>query len=69
MIARVIGMGRPPKDPADKQRNLMRIPLTDAEKAAIWDHAESVGQPPTTWAREVLLKATRKRAASGKRGS
>jgi hypothetical protein len=46
----------------------MQIPMTEAEKAAIFDAAESLGAKPVTWARDVLLKAA-KRAASGKRGS
>ncbi len=61
-------MGRPPKDPADRRTNSMHIPMTDAEKAAVWEHAEALGVKPVTWARELMLKAA-KRAASGKRGS
>ena len=47
----------------------MHVPMTDAEKAIVTEHAESLGVKPVTWARGVLLKAAKKKAASGERGS
>ncbi len=47
----------------------MQIPMSEAEKAAISEYAEGIGEKPVTWARAVLLKAAQKKAASGERGS
>ena len=65
----VTGMGRPPKDPADRQTNGIRLPLTDAERALIDAAAKADGDRPVTWARDALLRAAKRKAASGERGS
>jgi hypothetical protein len=39
----------------------MLIPLTEAEKQQIQDAAEIDGQKATTWARETLLRAAKRR--------
>ncbi|MGC1275993.1 MAG: hypothetical protein WBC44_19990 [Planctomycetaceae bacterium] len=62
-------MGRPPKTPDERRVETIRVPLTEAEKAVIDTAAERDGAKVTTWAREALLKAAKKRAASGERGS
>jgi hypothetical protein len=40
----------------------MKIPLTEAEKQQIVEAAESDDAKPVTWAREVLLRAAKRRA-------
>lgn len=63
-------MGRPPKDPADRRDETIRVPLTAAEKEWVDAAADADGKKPTTWAHDVLVRAARKKsAASGKRGS
>jgi hypothetical protein len=39
----------------------MKIPLTDAEKHQILEAAGSGDEKPVTWARNVLLKAAKRR--------
>jgi hypothetical protein len=39
----------------------MLIPMTDVEKAQITSAAESDDAKPVTWAREVLLRAAKRR--------
>lgn len=53
-------MARPPKNPEDRKDTSIRIPMTEAEKAAIHEAAESKGEKPITWAREVLLRAAKR---------
>lgn len=49
-------MGRPPKAPEDRRAGVLRIRLTDAERAELDRAAEG---DTSTWARELLLKAAR----------
>lgn len=49
-------MGRPPKDPAEVRDRRLVIRLSEAEEAAL-------SRPDvSTWAREVLLRAAKRRA-------
>lgn len=48
-----------------RKRNVLRIMLTDAERAAL--DSAAAGQPTSTWARDTLLKlAAEAPAAKGK---
>jgi hypothetical protein len=53
--------GRPPKKPEDRKTAAMLIPMTDAEKQQIQAAAEGDGEKPVTWARDVLLRAAKRR--------
>jgi hypothetical protein len=53
--------GRPPKPPDERKETSMRIPMTEAEKAEIERAAQVDGGKPITWAREILLKAAKRR--------
>lgn len=53
--------GRPPKSPEDRKGTSMRIPLTEAEKDEIERAAKSDSAKPITWARDVLLRAAKRR--------
>lgn len=53
--------GRPPKSPKDRKTAGMLIPLTAAERESIRDAAKSDDAKPVTWAREVLLRAAKRR--------
>jgi hypothetical protein len=55
-------MGRPPKAPGDRRDEDIKIPLTDVEKAAIWDAAAVDKEKPITWSRKILLGAAKRRA-------
>ena len=54
--------GRPPKDPEDRKTANMKIPLADGEKELIEKAAHSDSEKPVTWARNVLLRAAKRRA-------
>ena len=54
-------MGRPPKKPEDRKTAVMLIPMTDAEREQIQAAAESDDAKPVTWARDVLLRAAKRR--------
>ena len=54
--------GRPPKAPDDRRTNGLRIPLTDAEREIVEDAARTDGEKPITWAREVLVRAAKRRS-------
>lgn len=54
--------GRPPKAPEDRRTDNMKIPLTEAEKRAIQEAARSDQEKPVTWARDILIKAAKRRA-------
>ena len=56
-------MGRPPKAPEDRRTESMKIPLTADEKAAIERGAVADDAKPVTWARDVLLRAAKRRGA------
>ena len=53
-------MGRPVKAPEDRQTNILRICLTDAEREVL---DEAAGSQTSTWARETLLRAAKRRIA------
>jgi hypothetical protein len=55
--------GRPPKKPSERKTAMMLIPMTDAEKQQIVDAAESIDAKPVTWARDVLLRAAKRRGS------
>ena len=48
---------------------MLGVPLTEAEKAAIEAAAEASGVKPAAWGRDVMLRAAKRKAASGERGS
>jgi len=50
--------GRPPKPPEDRKAAQLRIRLTEEERAEL-DRA--AGGNTSTWAREVLLRAAKRR--------
>jgi hypothetical protein len=54
--------GRPPKPAAERKSASMKIPLTDKEKRSIEQAASADGAKPVTWARDVLLRAAKRRA-------
>ena len=56
-------MGRPPKRPQDRKTAGMLIPLTEAEREQIQAAAASDDAKPITWAREVLLRAAKRRGS------
>lgn len=47
--------GRPPKKPAERKDETLRIPVTVGQKAAITKAAEKTGEDFAAWARTVLL--------------
>lgn len=47
-------MGRPPKDPSERQRNRVIVMLTDGEYEQLLECAK--GEPLGTVAREVLVR-------------
>ena len=53
--------GRPPKAPEDRRTDEIKIPLSEAEKQQIQSAAESDDAKPVTWARDVLLRAAKRR--------
>jgi hypothetical protein len=54
--------GRPPKPPDERKTASMKIPLADDEKGLIETAARSRGEKPVTWARDVLLRAAKRKA-------
>jgi hypothetical protein len=55
-------MGRPPKAPEDRRTESMKLPLSSDEKEAIESAAAADETKPVTWAREVLLRAAKRRS-------
>jgi hypothetical protein len=53
--------GRPPKKPSERKTAGMLIPLTEAEREQIQAAAASDDAKPITWAREILLRAAKRR--------
>ncbi len=53
--------GRPPKTPEERKTANMKIPLADSEKDTIEAAALADGVKPVTWARDVLLRAAKRR--------
>lgn len=54
--------GRPPKAPKDRKSTSIRIPLTTDELERIKLAATEREAKPITWAREAILKATKRKA-------
>jgi hypothetical protein len=54
-------MGRPPKAPEDRRTESMKLPLSADEKEAIERAAKGDDAKPVTWARDVLLRAAKRR--------
>ena len=55
-------MGRPPKPPEQRKSSELRIRLTEADRGTLDEAAHSKGAETSTWAREVLLKAAKRKA-------
>ena len=53
--------GRPPKQPDERKTASMKVPLTETEKDLIRSAAETDCVKPVTWARNVLLRAAKRR--------
>jgi hypothetical protein len=53
--------GRPPKAPDERRTDSMKIPLTAEEKESIERAAVAGDDKPVTWARNVLLRAAKRR--------
>jgi len=53
--------GRPPKRPEERKTAYFGFPLTEAEREEIRAAAEADGVRPITWARNVLLRAAKRR--------
>lgn len=51
-------MGRPPKPPEERKAAELRIRLTEAQRAEL---DAAAGQDTSTWARDVLLRAAKRR--------
>jgi hypothetical protein len=51
-------MGRPPKPPEERKTAELRIRLTEAQRAQL---DTAAGQDTSTWAREVLLRASKRK--------
>ena len=51
-------MARPKKKPEDRRTEALNIPLTKAEKETL----KAAAEKHVTWARDVLLKAARRKA-------
>jgi hypothetical protein len=56
-------MGRPPKKASERKTSAMLIPMTEDEREQIQAAAESEDAKPVTWAREVLLRAAKRRSS------
>ncbi len=54
-------MGRPPKPPEQRKSSELRIRLTEADREMLDEVAEAKGEETSTWARDVLLKAAKRR--------
>ena len=54
--------GRPPKAPEERRTESMKLPLSADEKKAIERAAGADDAKPVTWARDVLLRAAKRRA-------
>ena len=54
-------MGRPPKPPDERKTASMKIPLAGDEKELIERAALADDAKPVTWARDLLLRAAKRR--------
>ena len=53
--------GRPPKEADERKTENIKIPLTEDERGKIMAAARFDDAKPVTWAREVLLRAAKRR--------
>ena len=58
-------MGRPKKPEGEVRENILRIRLTDAERAALDAAALDRGEDTSTWARTELLALAARRPKKG----
>lgn len=56
--------GRPPKEPEQAKSSQLQVRVTEAEKAEFFDASERAGIPLSEWARNVLLRAARRKATA-----
>jgi hypothetical protein len=61
-MATVISMARPPKDPAMRMSEDLRIPVTAEQKRVIVEAATASQLDMAAWARGVLLSAAHPKA-------
>jgi uncharacterized protein (DUF1778 family) len=61
-------MGRPPKPETEKKENVLRIRLTEADRATLDQAAEVAGGETSTWAREQLLAIANRLLRKGQSG-
>jgi len=54
-------MGRPPKPPEHRKSSELRIRLTETDREALDEAAQSRGEETSTWARDILLKAAKRK--------
>ena len=54
-------MARPPKKPELRMDKNLVIPVTADQRTAVKCAAESAGKDMAAWAREILLKAAKRR--------
>ena len=52
--------GRPKKDASERRENFLRIRLTDSERAALDEAAQSKSLDTSAWARTLLLDLAKK---------
>jgi hypothetical protein len=60
-------MGRPPKNPEDRKKYQLHVPLTEAQRALIAEAVRLDGEDKAAWARAILLEAAKRRV--GRRGT
>jgi len=53
--------GRPPKPAEERKTDSMKIPLANDEKELLERAAQADDAKPVTWARDVLLRAAKRR--------
>jgi hypothetical protein len=65
-------MARPPKDPSLRMDVDLRIPMTEQQKAMVYEAAKSEQSDVAAWVRPILLEAAKsrldKRPGGKKRG-
>jgi uncharacterized protein (DUF1778 family) len=53
-------MGRPPKDPADQQSEIVAVRMTQDERAQCQHAADRAGVKLSAWMRDRLLRAAKR---------
>lgn len=61
------GMPRPPKNPEDRKDYHLRVPLAEAQRAAVEEAARLEDQDMAAWARAVLMDAAKKRIGKARK--